>query len=190
MRKRFFFSIVLIISFVFLLSFSVGAVPELINYQGKLTDATGDALNGNYNMEFCVYDLETGGTSLFHQTAFVNHHNVSASCQTCPGKICFTLFEQYVSRNVGMSYLCGQRNYHNCMKFTSIDGISLCYYHWSLVFWLRPFGLGKSSPKYITLGDYHFSSTSWIALMLNISSAIVYPDLLSLDRYRFHCIFG
>lgn len=35
------------------------SVPQLINYQGKLTDASGGALTGNYNMTFKIYDGAT-----------------------------------------------------------------------------------------------------------------------------------
>ena len=32
-----------------------GSVPHLINYQGRLTDASGDPLTGDYDMRFCLY---------------------------------------------------------------------------------------------------------------------------------------
>ncbi len=44
------------------------AVPSTINYQGKLTDASGVALNGYYSMEFRIYDAPTGGTLLWTET--------------------------------------------------------------------------------------------------------------------------
>ncbi|MEO0073156.1 MAG: hypothetical protein ABIK43_00650, partial [candidate division WOR-3 bacterium] len=40
-------------------------VPQLINYQGKLTSASGELLNGNYQMTFVIYD---GGTQVWTET--------------------------------------------------------------------------------------------------------------------------
>ncbi len=37
-------------------------VPELIGYQGRLTDANGNPLTGTYSMQFCLYDTDVGGT--------------------------------------------------------------------------------------------------------------------------------
>lgn len=38
-------------------------VPYKMNFQGRVTDASGSALaNGNYNMKFRIYDASTGGT--------------------------------------------------------------------------------------------------------------------------------
>jgi hypothetical protein len=39
------------------------SIPQLINYQGRLTDAAGNPLTGSYNMTFCLYEAATGGTS-------------------------------------------------------------------------------------------------------------------------------
>ncbi len=41
--------------------------PRLINYQGKLTSDSGVALNGNYDITFRIYDVETGGTPLWEE---------------------------------------------------------------------------------------------------------------------------
>ena len=46
----------------------VFGVPSTINYQGKLTDASGVALNGYYNMEFRIYDAASGGTLLWSES--------------------------------------------------------------------------------------------------------------------------
>ena len=37
-------------------------VPQLMSYQGRLTDADGNPLTGTYNMQFCLYDTDVGGT--------------------------------------------------------------------------------------------------------------------------------
>ena len=41
---------------------------ETINYQGYLTDAGGNPVNGSLDMVFRLYNLETGGTSLWSET--------------------------------------------------------------------------------------------------------------------------
>ena len=42
-------------------------VPEIISYQGRLTDASGALLNGNFNFRFSIYDSPNppGGTKLW-----------------------------------------------------------------------------------------------------------------------------
>lgn len=44
------------------------AVPHLINYQGRLTDASGVPLNGSYNITFRIYDAESAGNLLWQET--------------------------------------------------------------------------------------------------------------------------
>lgn len=47
-------------------AFAESAVPSLINYQGKLTDANGDPLvSGNYTIEFRIWDAATGGSLIW-----------------------------------------------------------------------------------------------------------------------------
>jgi hypothetical protein len=46
-------------------------VPQLINYQGKLKDATGNPVDGTVEMQFSMYDAETGGTGLWAETQTV-----------------------------------------------------------------------------------------------------------------------
>jgi len=77
MRKRAVFSFLLIYFCAFSLiscpplpvtcSLSYAAVPHLINYQGKLTDSSGTALNGSYNITFRIYDAETAGNLLWQE---------------------------------------------------------------------------------------------------------------------------
>ena len=48
-------------------------VPSLINYQGVLTDpATGDLLDGTYEMDFSIYGGAEGGTALWTETQSVD----------------------------------------------------------------------------------------------------------------------
>lgn len=42
--------------------------PNLINYQGRLTDASGNALTGAYPMTFKLYTVPTGGPALWTET--------------------------------------------------------------------------------------------------------------------------
>lgn len=44
------------------------AVPQIINYQGTLTDKGGTPVpNGNYSIEFRIYDVASGGTVLWSE---------------------------------------------------------------------------------------------------------------------------
>jgi microcystin-dependent protein len=44
-------------------------VPNLINYQGRLTDVSGNPVpNGNYNMVFAFYRQETGGSPFWSES--------------------------------------------------------------------------------------------------------------------------
>jgi hypothetical protein len=37
-------------------------IPQMINYQGKLTDNSGNPQNGNFNMTFKIFDDSIAGT--------------------------------------------------------------------------------------------------------------------------------
>ncbi len=53
-----------------------GEVPEIISYQGVLSDASGAALNGNYDITVRIYAQPTGGTPLWeemHLSALVSN---------------------------------------------------------------------------------------------------------------------
>ncbi len=41
-------------------SLYASGIPQLLNYQGKLTDATGVAMNGNHDITFRIYDEASG----------------------------------------------------------------------------------------------------------------------------------
>jgi len=57
--------LVLVISLM--LPVAAAAVPEVINYQGYLTDAEGNPLNGSVAMTFRIYNAPTGGTQLWSE---------------------------------------------------------------------------------------------------------------------------
>lgn len=45
-----------------------GSVPQMINYSGSLTNTGGTPVpNGNYNIEFKIYDVASGGTPLWSE---------------------------------------------------------------------------------------------------------------------------
>ncbi|MDH7482355.1 MAG: hypothetical protein QHH26_10340 [Armatimonadota bacterium] len=47
---------------------STASVPTMISYQGKLTDAAGNPLNGTYNLSFAIYNDATAGSLLWTET--------------------------------------------------------------------------------------------------------------------------
>ena len=71
MRKKSFLVMVSMCVIVVLTSFSAWAVPGLINYQGKLTDDAGNPLDGDYEMQFLLYNVASGGSSLWDETQTV-----------------------------------------------------------------------------------------------------------------------
>ena len=67
--NRFIFISVLII-LVFLTSLSLAEIPKMINYQGMLTQSDGKTPvnNGNYAILFSIYNISSGGSSLWSHT--------------------------------------------------------------------------------------------------------------------------
>ena len=49
--------------------------PRIMNYQAKLTNSDGVALDGDYSITFRIYDAATGGTLLWYQTKTVTVTN-------------------------------------------------------------------------------------------------------------------
>ncbi|GEM_PF-5549088 len=61
--------VILFMVIIFSLSTAANAaVPHLINYQGKVTDTSGNPLNGSYDLTFRIYDAETAGNMLWQET--------------------------------------------------------------------------------------------------------------------------
>ena len=50
--------------FFFCATFLVAQVPKMIDYQGKLTDVARVAIDGNHDIVFRLYNMETGGAPL------------------------------------------------------------------------------------------------------------------------------
>ena len=71
-KAVFFFVIINVVCFASL----VAQVPQLINYQGVLTNPdTGERLAGTYSMTFSIYSVETGGTAIWTETQDVTVQN-------------------------------------------------------------------------------------------------------------------
>jgi hypothetical protein len=66
MSRFFIFSVLIIL--VFLASFSLAEIPKMINYQGMLTDNSGNPLSGPHNLTFRIYDDTTGGNLKWSET--------------------------------------------------------------------------------------------------------------------------
>ncbi len=63
-RKYFIVAFMLFSVFTFLFS----NVPNLIDYQGRLTDENGDPLTGTFSITFSIYNVEIGGTAIWDDT--------------------------------------------------------------------------------------------------------------------------
>jgi len=64
--------IIIVILSLFILGSAWASIPQLISLQGKLTNATtGAALNGNYQMNFSIYNVETIGDPLWYENQTV-----------------------------------------------------------------------------------------------------------------------
>jgi len=53
---------------MFFAVFTMAAVPQIIQYQGKLTDMSGIGENDTLDIRFRIFDVETGGDSLWTMT--------------------------------------------------------------------------------------------------------------------------
>jgi len=51
------------------------AIPNLIPYQGRLTDAAGNPLNGSQSVVFALYNVATAGAALYTETQTVTVSN-------------------------------------------------------------------------------------------------------------------
>ncbi len=60
--------VVFVIIAVMTLTASLMAVPRSMNYQGKLTDTDGIAVNADLDMIFRIYSVETGGTAIWTES--------------------------------------------------------------------------------------------------------------------------
>ena len=64
---------ILLISLYALSNIYSQGIPQTINYQGVLKDASGVVVpNGDYNLTFKLYDLPSGGSALWNETKTIN----------------------------------------------------------------------------------------------------------------------
>ena len=69
MKFRLILTIVMVVIFAIL---SYSQIPNTMNYQGLLTDASGVPLaDGNYNLTFRIYDVASGGSALWTEAQLV-----------------------------------------------------------------------------------------------------------------------
>ena len=91
----------------------VDHLPQLINYQGRLTDAQGNPLNGAYNLKFTLWDAETGGNQLWSedhpavavtdglfQVALGNTNHITSDVLTPPLSPTESFFDVYLEITV------------------------------------------------------------------------------------------
>lgn len=71
--KRITIFFMLVISVLSVCKLHSQSIPQTINFQGVLKDASGNIVpNGDYNLTFKIYNVETGGTALWTETKLVN----------------------------------------------------------------------------------------------------------------------
>ncbi|MBN2541801.1 hypothetical protein JXI42_02960 [bacterium] len=70
---KLFFPFIIIVSLVIAnCSLVIAQIPEIIHYQGKLSDDSGAPLTGSHTLTFKFYTVETGGTPIWTETQDVN----------------------------------------------------------------------------------------------------------------------
>ncbi len=75
MKKILLFASILVF-FLLSVSFSLATnIPQYLNFQGYLTDHSGNPLNGEFSITFSLYDSPSGGTPLWTETQTVTVTN-------------------------------------------------------------------------------------------------------------------
>src|SRR5262245_13271166 len=64
-----------IAAFLLLAVSTYAQVPQLINYQGQITDASGSPANGTFLIRFSVFAAATGGSALYSEIQNVTVSN-------------------------------------------------------------------------------------------------------------------
>lgn len=68
MRKLIFLILLSLIAGTCICQTTEVSVPHLINYQGRLSDSSGNPLTGSYNVTFRIYDALTAGNLIWSET--------------------------------------------------------------------------------------------------------------------------
>lgn len=71
MKARSWFWAIVVAAFVLITCNAQAQVPQLINYQGQLTNSSGNPSNGTFTMVFRIFDVATAGTALYTETQTV-----------------------------------------------------------------------------------------------------------------------
>ena len=72
MSKKIFYVLSVLMIIMKGINFSQAQVPQLINYQGYITDSGGMPIDGETSITFSIYDVLTGSTALWSETQDVN----------------------------------------------------------------------------------------------------------------------
>lgn len=67
--------VALVAALIMLAAGAQAQVPQVINYQGQLTDASGNPANGTFTMIFKIFDAASGGSQLYTETQSVTVSN-------------------------------------------------------------------------------------------------------------------
>jgi hypothetical protein len=69
--KKFTFAVLIVLLMVVCSSPGRAAFPQQLNYQGKLANASGVPLSGNYSVVFAIYNAASGGGNLWSETQVI-----------------------------------------------------------------------------------------------------------------------
>lgn len=75
MKARGLFLVVVIAAFVLVTLNAQAQVPQLINYQGQLTNSNGAPANGTFTMLFRIYNAASGGNQVYAEAQSVTVNN-------------------------------------------------------------------------------------------------------------------
>ena len=86
-------------------AFSIAQVPQLINYQGVLTNSAGSPINGTQSIKFSIYSATAGGSEVWTETQSVSVQNglfnvLLGSVTPIPYSV-FDASERYLALKVG-----------------------------------------------------------------------------------------
>ena len=68
MLKRSYTLVSVLIFILIMVTPAFSQIPRLINYQGYLTDGTGDPISGSRKIQFIIYNEEVGGSNIWTET--------------------------------------------------------------------------------------------------------------------------
>ena len=150
-------------------------IPQLINYQGRLTDNAGNPQNGNFNMTFRIYDDSTGGILYWTETqpnvtvnnglfnVFLGSVNPIAPITELPqGPNC------YLEITVGTELISPrQRIVSNAYSYYADEArVGVADNAWvrgtpdSVLFTIRQLGIARGGAGNTLWGDYRYTHTN------------------------------